>query len=232
MYDAIAPYHPTAVGSYTRFERRPAGEAATNRGVNTAVAYAGYRSLLIMAPQETARWRGLMVRAGLDPDDGSMDPGTPQGIGNSAAASVIEARRNDGFNQFGGRRRTPIQPDAVRGHHGLRAGQHRIRAERPVALAARARAHPGRQLPGAAIHHPAEGEHPTVRPLQSARLPLSAACGQQRGKLRCLQGGGPGGFGPRNIREPDRRTKDDGRVLRQQGAGLFSPRRRSRRTPR
>ena len=114
LYDTIAPYHPTAVGSYTRLGRRPAKETATNRNVNIAVMYAAYRSLLIMAPQEARNWRRLMSRVGLDPNDRSMDLDTPVGIGNTAAIKVMEARRHDGFNQFGdgGGRRYNLQPFA------------------------------------------------------------------------------------------------------------------------
>src|SRR5262245_57897605 len=36
-FDAIAPYHPTAVGVYSRLGRRPANEGATNRNKNIAM---------------------------------------------------------------------------------------------------------------------------------------------------------------------------------------------------
>src|SRR5262245_43132966 len=38
---------------------------------------------------------------GLDPTDASTDPATPAGVGNAAAAAVIEYRRGDGANQHG-----------------------------------------------------------------------------------------------------------------------------------
>lgn len=99
-FDALAPYHPTAVGVYTRIDRRPASEA-TVRNFNIAIMYATYRAALLLAPQEEARWRGMMDAAGLDPDDDSTDPSTPVGIGNMAGRNVVEARRDDGFNHFG-----------------------------------------------------------------------------------------------------------------------------------
>ena len=40
-----------------------------------------------------------MIAFGLDPDDTSLDPTTPVGIGNLAAKAVIEARLTDGSNQ-------------------------------------------------------------------------------------------------------------------------------------
>src|SRR5262245_20934491 len=36
-FDAIAPYHPKAVGVYSRLGRRPANEGATNRNKNIAM---------------------------------------------------------------------------------------------------------------------------------------------------------------------------------------------------
>src|SRR5262249_21312211 len=38
---------------------------------------------------------------GFDPDDVSTNPATPQGIGNLAAAAVLEFRHHDGSNQLG-----------------------------------------------------------------------------------------------------------------------------------
>lgn len=42
-----------------------------------------------------------MRELGLDPTNNSLDPNTPEGIGNLAAKAVIEARKNDGANQYG-----------------------------------------------------------------------------------------------------------------------------------
>jgi len=43
----------------------------------------------------------FMIELGYDPNNNSMDPLTPIGVGNLAANSVIEARKNDGSNQYG-----------------------------------------------------------------------------------------------------------------------------------
>ena len=40
LMDALAPYHPTAVGAYTRVERRPE-EARTQANMNAATLHAG-----------------------------------------------------------------------------------------------------------------------------------------------------------------------------------------------
>ena len=109
-FDAVAPYHPTAVGVYSRIEHRPASESETNLLPNIAVMYSSYRSLLELAPHRADEWRQMMVAHGLDPeiDDGlELDCGrthvlaSPATIGNHAAKCVLDARRDDGFNHFG-----------------------------------------------------------------------------------------------------------------------------------
>jgi hypothetical protein len=100
-YDASAPYHPTAVGVYSRIPNRPASESVDNENINIATLYASYQVLKVLLPQRTAEWRGMLVEAGLDPDDTSTDLTTPVGIGNVAGAAVAEGRLNDGMNQAG-----------------------------------------------------------------------------------------------------------------------------------
>ena len=46
-------------------------------------------------------FRKLMVELGLDPYNISLDPTTPEGVGNLAAKATIEAIKNDGSNQYG-----------------------------------------------------------------------------------------------------------------------------------
>jgi len=76
-FDAIAPYHPTAVGVYSHLGRRPAAEGATNRNKNIALLYASYRTLNSLLPHHQADWREMLMRVGLDPDDNSTDTTTP-----------------------------------------------------------------------------------------------------------------------------------------------------------
>lgn len=101
MYDAWAAYDEKAVGTRLGGKlRRPASERA-EANKSTAVAYAVYRSLLYTYPED-AQWLAQQMREdGYDPDDAGTDPSTPQGIGNLAAAAVIEYRRRDGANQHG-----------------------------------------------------------------------------------------------------------------------------------
>ena len=99
-FDAIAPYHPTAVGVYSRLGRRPAAErTTTNR--NIAAIYASYRVLNSLLPDHVAEWRAVLSSVGLNPDDNQQNMVTPIGIGNMAGNAVVAAREHDGMNQLG-----------------------------------------------------------------------------------------------------------------------------------
>ena len=101
MYDAWAAYDSKANGTQLGGElRRPAGEwTEANRG--KAMSYAAYRALVELFPSRTAQFDAEMARLGYDPTDTSGNIATPQGIGNVAAAAVIQFRRADGSNQLG-----------------------------------------------------------------------------------------------------------------------------------
>ena len=100
LFDATAPYHPTAVGVYTRLDRQPEAEA-TPRNINIAITYSVYRVMNAFLPRRMDVWRKIVEDLGLDPDDNSMDPTTPVGIGNLAGMGVVRGRSNDGMNQLG-----------------------------------------------------------------------------------------------------------------------------------
>lgn len=100
-FDATAPYHPTALGVYSRLGRRPASDSATNRNINIAALYASYHVLNSLLPKRNAEWRAMLVSAGQDPDDTSENTTTPIGLGNLAGKAVVAAREQDGMNQLG-----------------------------------------------------------------------------------------------------------------------------------
>jgi hypothetical protein len=99
-FDAIAPYHQTAVGVYSKLGRRPPDQR-TNRNKNTAIIYASFRVLNSLFPQATATWRNMLTSVGLDPDDNSTSKQTAVGLGNSAGSAVVAFREHDGMNQLG-----------------------------------------------------------------------------------------------------------------------------------
>ena len=101
MYDAWAAYDEKAVGTRLGGKlRRPAPERSLENK-SKAIAYAVYRALLYVYPEDAAWLGGQMRGEGYDPADAGTDSSTPQGIGNNAAAAVIAYRRHDGANQHG-----------------------------------------------------------------------------------------------------------------------------------
>lgn len=101
MYDAWAAYDEKAVGSRLGGKLRRPKIEHTLAKKQKAISHASYRSLLFAYPESKDYLAGEMKRLGFDPANQSMDPNTPEGIGNLAAQAVIDYRRNDGANQFG-----------------------------------------------------------------------------------------------------------------------------------
>lgn len=104
--DAAAVYHPTAVGIFSRLPRQPPPPEDDNTIVNTAILYAAYRFFLDTFPVDAARYRDMMVLAGLDPDNDSecaetAEDCSPVEIGNAAGNIVVAAFKNDGWNSVG-----------------------------------------------------------------------------------------------------------------------------------
>lgn len=102
-FDAIAPYGNTSVGVSSRIDRRPPGER-TDYHRNVAILHASFHVLNSLYPTYAANWRAMLQAAGVDPDDTSLDPTSPVGIGNIAGRAVVAARENDGMNQLGNRK--------------------------------------------------------------------------------------------------------------------------------
>jgi hypothetical protein len=101
VYDAWSRYDTTANPVYLKnIERRPANEW-TLKNKETAISYAAYRAMMEYFFSDSVMLTSKMKEFGFDPADHSLDPSTPAGIGNLAAKTVIEARRNDGSNQMG-----------------------------------------------------------------------------------------------------------------------------------
>lgn len=100
-FDAIAPFHPTAVGVYSNLGRRPESERESNYYMNIATLYASYVVMNSLLPEHKAEWRAMLESAGLDPDDRQENTSSPIGIGNLAGKAIVKARENDGMNQLG-----------------------------------------------------------------------------------------------------------------------------------
>ena len=101
MYDAWAAYDSKANGTQLAGElRRPASER-TDANRHKAMSFAAYRALVELFPTRTAQFDAEMTRLGYNPTDTGGNLATPQGVGNVAAAALIQFRRNDGSNQLG-----------------------------------------------------------------------------------------------------------------------------------
>jgi hypothetical protein len=101
MFDAWSAYDATAVPTVMRRGwRRPAAErTAANK--SEAVSFAGYRALVDLFPATKTVFDALMTQLGYDASNPSLDTATPAGVGNAAAAAVLDLRHHDGSNQLG-----------------------------------------------------------------------------------------------------------------------------------
>lgn len=101
IFDAWTRYDEKASPLYiTDVERRPINER-TLKNKEIAISYAAYRTLMEYYYSDSLMFTNKMKELGLDPNNTSLDPNTPEGIGNLAAKTVIEARIHDGSNQIG-----------------------------------------------------------------------------------------------------------------------------------
>ncbi|MBP6573166.1 MAG: vanadium-dependent haloperoxidase [Flavobacteriales bacterium] len=100
MYDAWSRFDSVAVPFYLKAERKPVGEQ-TLKNKEAAIAYATVRILEVIYPADSALFAQRLQESGFDPTNRGTDPATAAGIGNLAAQAVLEARKNDGSNQYG-----------------------------------------------------------------------------------------------------------------------------------
>jgi uncharacterized protein DUF6851/vanadium-dependent haloperoxidase-like protein len=101
MYDAWSAYDDTAAPTQPRGEWRRPKKERTQANREVAIAYAMYRGLMYVYPEDAKWLTDEMRRLGHDPNNKSTELATPQGIGNAAAEAVIRYRRHDGANQHG-----------------------------------------------------------------------------------------------------------------------------------
>ena len=102
IFDAWAAYDSRAVGTRLGGSlRRPVAER-TQANKEEAISYAAYRALVDLFPAQKATFDAQLAALGHSPANATMDPSTPAGVGNAAAAAVIAYRRADGSNQANG----------------------------------------------------------------------------------------------------------------------------------
>lgn len=101
IFDAWSRYDNTAIPVYLqKVERVPENER-TLKNKEAAISFAAYRTLVTYFFSDSVMLTNKMKELGFDPGNHSLDPTTPEGIGNLAAKTIIEARLNDGSNQSG-----------------------------------------------------------------------------------------------------------------------------------
>jgi len=101
VFDAWSRYDEKAIPVYlSAAERRPVDEHNL-KNKEIAISYAAFRTMNEYYYEDRELFENFMRELGLDPTNESLDPSTPEGIGNLAAKAVIEARRGDGSNQYG-----------------------------------------------------------------------------------------------------------------------------------
>ncbi|GAA3570040.1 vanadium-dependent haloperoxidase [Snuella lapsa] len=101
MFDAWTRYDDKASPVYLNDVARQPKNKRTLKNKEIAVSYAAYRALSEYYYSDSVMFKNKMIKLGLDPNNKSLDPTTPEGIGNLAAKMVIDARRHDGSNQYG-----------------------------------------------------------------------------------------------------------------------------------
>lgn len=101
IFDAWTAYDTAAVPTIpSRGWRRPPSER-TDANKAEAVSFAAYRALVDLFPSAKTTFDTLMAALGYDASVTSTDPSTPTGVGNAAAAAVLDVRHHDGSNQLG-----------------------------------------------------------------------------------------------------------------------------------
>ena len=99
MFDAWTRYDEKAKPVYLSGVDRQKNMSTKNKEI--AISYAAYRAMSEYYYSDSTMFKNKMKELGLDPNNNSLDPNTPEGIGNLAAKAVIEARKSDKSNQYG-----------------------------------------------------------------------------------------------------------------------------------
>ena len=100
VFDAWSRYDESAVPVYLTGVERQELEKRNEENKAIAISYAAYHTLKEYYMADVDYFKAEMERFGLDPALISTVPTSPEGIGYLAAQAVIEARKNDGSNQY------------------------------------------------------------------------------------------------------------------------------------
>ncbi len=100
-FNAWTAYTPNAESTERETPSRRPQEERTVHNKELAISYAAYRALTDLFPSQVQTFLTTAQQYHVDPYDYTMDPSTPIGVGNVAAAAVLINRHKDGSNQLG-----------------------------------------------------------------------------------------------------------------------------------
>jgi len=100
IFDAWSRYDEKAIPVYLKDVKRRPKKEQTLKNKEIAISYAAYGALCEYFYSDKELFSSFMKELGLDPANQSLDPETPEGVGNLAAKDVIAARKGDGSNQY------------------------------------------------------------------------------------------------------------------------------------
>lgn len=100
VYDAWTRFDDRAIPVYLDKVMRWDGDLPMAQARNIAISYAAARTLYTYYPESRSIVMRFMNDLELDFNDYTLDPEEAAGIGNLAARTLIESRRNDLSNQF------------------------------------------------------------------------------------------------------------------------------------
>ena len=110
VFDAWSRYDSKAIPVYLNGVERQALNEQNLKNKETAISYAAFRTMNEYYYSDKELFSNFMKQLGLDPTNETLDPNTPEGIGNLAAKAVIEARKGDGSNHYGEEKNSNGEP--------------------------------------------------------------------------------------------------------------------------
>jgi hypothetical protein len=101
VFDAWSVYDENAIPVYLKGVNKIPENERKLKDKEIAISYAAFGAMNEYYSMDKAVFIAFMEDLGYDPNNKTIDPSTPEGIGNLAAKAVIEARKADGANQYG-----------------------------------------------------------------------------------------------------------------------------------
>lgn len=101
VFDAWSRFDEKATPVFLKNVKRRPGAERTLKNKEIAISYAAYGTMMRYFTADSMMLTNRMKEFGFDPNNHSLNPFTPAGIGNLAAKTIIESRLFDGANQTG-----------------------------------------------------------------------------------------------------------------------------------